>query len=254
MQMMPNTMNEGYYGRLFPADKMYVYVSGVVTGAGMHESVRALPYMRKMHAGQFRSDGQRYEVHPLNMVCYALSLMSWAGEAEKKGEGINDATIATILLHDVPEEAGISVESMPFSDDVLHGVKYMTISERFPGETKFEQKRRYANELLEDPDAVICKAIDMYDNLSNMVHSFSDEKIRKNIVEADMLRMPVLWKAKTKYPDLKSLLWLLRDNISRTLHYYARHYGVRLTDSNFINPPEAKDYSYLITGEKPVEK
>lgn len=252
MQMMPNTMNEGYYGRLFPADKMYIHVGGVLTGARMRESMRALPYMRKMHAGQFRSDGQRYEVHPLSMACYALSLMSWVGKT--KGKGINDATIATILLHDVPEEAGISVENMPFSDEVLHGVKYMTISERFPGETRFEQKRRYANELLEDPDAVICKAIDMYDNLSNMVQTFSDEKIRKNIVEADMLRMPVLREAKTKYPDLKPLLWVLRENISRTLYYYAKHYGVRLIDPNFVNPPEAKDYSYLVTGEKPVEE
>ena len=59
MQLLPNSMNEGYYGRLFSADKMYIYVSGVVTGAGMRESMRALPYMRAAHAGQFRSDGQR---------------------------------------------------------------------------------------------------------------------------------------------------------------------------------------------------
>ena len=63
MDMLPNTMNEGCYGRLFPADKMYVYASGVVTGAGMRESMRALPYMREMHAKTPpRKDGQRYEV------------------------------------------------------------------------------------------------------------------------------------------------------------------------------------------------
>lgn len=254
-KLLPNTMNEGYYGRLFPADKMYIYVSGVVTGAGMYESMRALPYMREAHAGQFRSDGQRYEIHPLSMACYALSLRLIAQKRTEHGivPVIDDATIATILLHDVPEEAGILVESMPFSDEVLHGVKYMTISERFPGETKFEQKRRYANELLEDPNAVICKAIDMCYNFSTMLPTFSGDKIRKNVVEADMLRMPVLKKAKQKYPDLRPLLWVLRENITALLHVYAMQYKVRLSDSNFVNPPDAKDYAFLITGENHEE-
>lgn len=247
--MVPNTMNDGYYGRLFPADKMYVYVSGVVTGANMHQSMRALPYMREAHAGHFRSDGQRYEIHPLSMACYALSLMP-VMSPDGKTSCITDATIATILLHDVPEELKIPVESMPFGDKVLCGVKYMTIAERFPGETKFEQKRRYANQLLEDPDAVICKGVDMYYNLSTMMPTFSEERIRKNIVETDMLRLPVLKKAKTRYPELRSLLWILRENITMLMYVYAMQYGVKLTSPNFVNSPEAKDYSYLITGEE----
>ncbi len=247
--MLPNSMNEGYYGRLFPADKMYVYVSGVVTGAGMKESMRALPYMREMHANSApRKDGQRYEVHPLSMACYALSLMATIGEQSC----INDTTIATILLHDVPEETNTSVERLPFSDAVRHGVKYMTVSERFPGETKFEQKRRYANELLEDPHSVICKGVDMYYNLSTMLPSFAEERIRKNVVEADMLRMPVLKQAKSRYPELRPVLWVLRENITILLHIYAMQYKVRLTDSNFVNSPDAKDYSYLVTGVEPV--
>lgn len=249
-EMLPNSMNEGCYGRLFFPDKMYVYVSGVVTGAGMRESMRALPYMREAHAKTPpRKDGQRYEIHPLSMACYALSLRALGGEMSC----IMDATIATILLHDVPEELQIPVENMPFSDEVLRGVKYMTISERFPGETKFEQKRRYANELLEDPNSVICKAVDMYYNFSTMLPTFSDDRIRKNVVEADMLRLPVLKKAKVKYPDLRPLLWVLRENIKMLLFVYALQYGVKLTISGFVNAPDAKDYSYLITGEKPVK-
>lgn len=239
--MMPNTLNEGYYGRLFSADKMYLYVQGTVGGANMSESIRALPYMRKMHEGQFRNDGQRYEVHPLAMACYALSLRKFC-------TCITDVTIATILLHDVPEESDIPVESLPFSDDVKHGVKYMTIADKFPGETKFEQKRRYANELLEDLNSVICKCIDMYYNLATMQATFSPDKIRKNVVESDILRMPVLKKAKYKWPEAQPLLWVLRENITMLLHVYAFQYDVKLTDPNFINPSTAKDYSYLVTG------
>lgn len=248
--MLPNSIKEGCYGRLFSADKMYTYVKGAVTVAGMQESIRALPYMRKMHEHQFRSDGQRYEVHPLSMACYALSLMSIARSIARDGQKpcINDTTIAVILLHDVPEEAKIAVESMPFGEPVLHGVKYMTVSEGFPGETKFEQKRRYARELLEDLNSVICKGIDMYYNLSTMQVTFAPDKVRKNIVEADMLRMPVLREAKNKYPEATPVLWVLRENITLLLHNLALQYNVKLTDSNFVNPSGAKDYSYLITG------
>lgn len=251
--MLPNAMNEGCYGRLFPADKMYVFVNGVVTGANMTESIEALTYMREAHAHHFRSDGQRYEVHPLSMACYALSLRALSGGQDSPIDDATIATIATILLHDVPEELNIAVESMPFTDEVLRGVKYMTISERFPGETKFEQKRRYANELLECWRSVICKGADMYYNFSTMLPTFSEDKIRKNVVEADLLRMPVLKRAKRKYPKLRPLLWIMRENITMLLHVYAMQYKVKLTDPNYINPPDAKDYSYLITGEKPVE-
>lgn len=248
MSMLPNRMKEGCYGRLYPADKMYIYVNGFATGAGMRETVRALPYMRKAHRDHVRSDGQRYEVHPLEMACYALSLRALA--VNRDGEPlIDDATIAMILLHDVPEELGIAVESMPFGDEVLTGVKYMTISEKFPGETKFEQKRRYANELLECWRSVIGKCGDMQHNLSTMVPTFETERIIRNIVEADMLRMGVFREAKYKYPDLAPLLWVYRENITRALHDLAKFYKVRLIDSNYINPPDAVDYSYLITGE-----
>lgn len=239
--MLPNTMNEGYYGRIFSPDKMYLFVQGMVSGANMEESIRALPYMRKMHAGQFRNDGQRYEVHPLSMACYALSLRGISN-------CITDTTIAIILLHDVPEECKIPVESMPFGGAVKHGVKYMTIADKFPGETKFEQKRRYANDLLEDLNSVICKGIDMCFNFSTMQGAFLPDRIRKNVVEADLLRMAVLKKAKYKWPEARPLLWVLRENITMLLHVYALQYNVRLTDPNFVNPPTAKDYSYLVTG------
>lgn len=253
--MQTNSIKEGCYGRLFPADKMYTYVKGSVTGGKMWESVKALPYMRKMHAQHTRSDGQRYEIHPLSMACYALSLMSIAKSTAIEGQKpcIDDTTIAVILLHDVPEEANIAVESMPFSEAVLHGVKYMTISGRFPGETKFEQKRRYAQELLEDLNSVICKGIDMYYNLSTMQVTFPPDKVRKNIVEADMLRMPVLREAKYRYPEAAPVLWILRENITLLLHNLALQYNVKLADSNFVNPPGAKDYSCLITDAEHAE-
>ena len=62
----------------------------------------------------------------------------------------------------------------------------------------------------------------------------------------------MLKQAKSRYPELRPVLWVLRENITILLHIYAMQYKVRLTDSNFVNSPDAKDYSYLVTGVEPV--
>lgn len=43
---------------------------------------------------------------------------------------------------------------------------------------------------------------------------------------------------KVKYPDLRPLLWVLRENIKILLFVYALQYGVKLTIPGFVNAPE----------------
>ena len=83
---------------IYNHEKMYTYIKGFVTGAGMKENLKALSYAREKHSGQLRKSGQPYIVHPLTMACNAVSM------------GIkDDAVVATILLHDVCEDCGVSV-------------------------------------------------------------------------------------------------------------------------------------------------
>lgn len=227
-------------GRQFSAQKMYIFLKGALTGAGMKEAVKALLYMRSHHEGQFRDDGQPYMVHPLMMACYAVSLES---------EFIDDVVIATILLHDVCEETNTPVEELPFSPEVKRAVKYMTLT-RFKDETKFEHKKRYMNELLECRESLIGKAIDKLFNLMTMSAVFSDDKIRKNVVEVDMLFLPVMKEAKQKWPEMSRLLWVLRTGVRAVNDTLALRLKVKLIDEDFINPPDAVDYSYLLTGVK----
>ncbi len=226
-------------GRQFSAQKMYVFLKGALTGAGGAEAVRALVYMRDHHAGQFRKDGQPYEIHPLMMACYAVSLES---------KYITSVVVSGILLHDVPEELGMPVDELPFSDGVKRAVKYVTLT-RFKDETKFEHKKRYMNELLECRESVIIKAIDRMFNLMTMSAVFPPDKVRKNVVETDMLLLPVLREAKRKWPEMSPLLWVLRTGIRAVNDNLALALNVRLTDPDFVNPPDAVDYSYLLTGE-----
>lgn len=91
-------------------EKMYTYIKGFATGAGLKETLKALSFAREKHSGQLRKGGQPYIIHPLTMACNAVSM------------GIReDTVVATILLHDVCEDCGVGVAELPFSDRVKRG-------------------------------------------------------------------------------------------------------------------------------------
>ena len=183
-------------------DKMYTYLRGYLVGSQMKESMKALQYAREKHEGQTRKGGVPYIVHPLSMACYAVAL------------GIrDDSIIATILLHDVCEDCGVAVEQLPFSADVKQGVKYMTITPFETDKDKLETKRRYYNNLLENKASVVTKALDRYNNLSDMPFALSAEAIGKNAAETEVWLLPILKEAKEKWADLADVLYVLRTNI-----------------------------------------
>lgn len=186
-------------------DKMYTYLRGVLTGAEMKESLKALQFARMKHKGQKRKDGTDYIVHPLRMACYAIGL------------GIRDDNIiATVLLHDVVEDCCVTLSALPVNDTIKMGVKYMTIKP-LKGEEKTVTKQRYFHELLESREAIVAKALDRYDNLSDMVGTLSDEAIVKNIKETEELLLPILKEAKEKWVDLSDVLFIMRENLYKLL-------------------------------------
>ena len=184
-------------------EKMYTYLRGYLVGANMKQSIAALQFAREHHSGQTRKDGTPYIVHPLSMACYAVAL------------GLrDDNVIATILLHDTVEDCGVRPESLPVSDTVKRAVQYMTITKFDTDLDKIETKCRYFNELLECKEALICKALDRYNNLADMPMTFSQDAMGKNVAETEILLLPVLKRAKEKYADLADILFILRTNIS----------------------------------------
>lgn len=184
-------------------EKMHTYLRGYLVGANMTESLKALQFAREHHAGQTRKDGTPYIAHPFSMACYAVAL------------GLRDDNIiATILLHDVVEDCGVQIEYLPVNNTIRQAVKYMTVIEFDTDVDKIETKCRYFNELLDCPEALICKALDRYNNLADMPMNFTQDKMAKNIAETEILFLPILKKAKEKYPHLADILFVLRTNIS----------------------------------------
>lgn len=186
----------------YNVEKMYTYLRGFLVGAKLEQSLVALQYAREKHKNQVRKNGIPYIVHPLSMSCYAVAL------------GIRDDNIiATILLHDIVEDCAIDVYSLPVNDVIKNAVKYVTVQSFKTDKNKIETKRRYFNNLLESKEALICKAIDRYNNLSDMPFALSDDAIGKNAAETDILLLPILKEAKEKWPDLSNTLFVLRTNI-----------------------------------------
>lgn len=229
-------------GRVYNAEKMYTFLKGYFIGREMNEALKALGYMREHHIGQLREDGQPYEIHPLMMACIAVYLSD--------EENITQDVYVTILLHDVSEETGTPVDELPFSYKARRGVKYMT-KMSLPDETSFELRRRHCYELLESKEATIAKAIDRYANFLTMVGALKLKRVIKNVVETDMLLLPVLRQAEQKWPELSNLLHSLRTSIQGLVETCAKIYHVKLTDPKFVNALDAIDFSYLITGAEP---
>ena len=166
------------------------------------QTLKALTFSREKHQGQLRKSGEPYIVHPLTMACDAMSM------------GIKDDNIiATILLHDVCEDCGVSLQKLPVNDVVRRGVQLMTFTV-LDGETKEIAKTRYYNMLIQSKEAVITKLIDRCHNVSSMAGTFSIEKLKSYIDETRTYVLPLLRQAKDHFPEESDRLFTLKYHIT----------------------------------------
>lgn len=185
----------------FHPEKMYTFLRGYASGAGMKDTVKALTFAREKHKEQFRKSGEPYIVHPLTMACNAVSM------------GIKeDSVIATILLHDVCEDCGVNPNELPVSDTVKRAVDLMTFRV-MDGETKEIAKNRYYNRLMESREAALTKLLDRCHNVSSMAGTFSVDKLKSYIEETRHYVLPLLRKVKDQYPEDSDILFVLKYHI-----------------------------------------
>lgn len=185
-----------YRGKIFDEKHMYTYLKGYASSRNMTETLRALPYAKEKHAGQYRKGPEKipYIIHPLSMACHALSM----GITE-------DETIAAALLHDVCEDCGVKPEELPFSSAVQEAVQALTYVH--------QPKQEYYEAISRNRRAAIVKLIDRCNNVSSMAFGMDDDHIAKYIAETRTYVLPLLTLVKNNYPEYSSQVHLLQYQI-----------------------------------------
>lgn len=197
----------------FNEERMFTYLKGFASGRNWTETIKALNYARKLHMGQTRKSGEPYIIHPLTMACHAVAL------------GIDeDEVIATILLHDVVEDCGVSVNDLPCNDKVKEAVELLTfrkpslyLERDGEGPTILVVKTAYYNDIAKNRIASLGKIFDRCHNVSSMAGTFTKEKLLEYIDETDMFVLPLLRETKNNYPEYGNVLFDLKYHIISVL-------------------------------------
>lgn len=149
--------------------------------------LRAFEFAMQHHVGT-RKDGVTPEfIHQIETTLFLRTLL--------KSVRYPAETLAAMLLHDVEEDYGASVEE--FGVLVAHGVWRMTKKAR--GIKKSNEQ--YFTEMLDCPIATLCKGADRIHNQQSMLGVFSRDKQLEYLAETRDYILPMLKAARRRYPD-----------------------------------------------------
>ena len=193
--------------RLFNEENMFTRIRTTAQLEHLPETYHALQYMRERHAGQFRKRAKytthlvAYINHPLMMACQALAF------------GIrDDHLLAAILLHDVVEDTGATLDELPVSEETKEIVRLVTLVVP-EGKCKRDVKPDYYDNIQESGKACVVKIIDRCNNVSTMAATFNRKKMRDYIEETENYILPLCDILKDNYPEYSDIAFLVKYQI-----------------------------------------
>ncbi len=189
--MSRNVIDRTHFSSFSP-EKTFAFIRGSATALNHVNTLRALQYAREKHEGQTRKSGEPYITHPLTMASHALSL------------GLHDdELVATLLLHDIVEDCGVSPEELPVNEDVRTAVRLLT-------HVKPEPLEPYYRAISENRLASFAKIFDRCHNVSTMAGAFSVEKLRQYVDETKTYSYPLITTTKHRWPEYANVMFVLR--------------------------------------------
>lgn len=197
---------------LYDADGLYSFIEGVATEHNMKQTLIALPLMKELHKGQFRSgkDKKPYIVHPMMVAKHACALNI-----------LDDELIAAILLHDVIEDCQIKIEELPVNDNVKEMVMRVSFLKQ-PGVTNEEAKAHYFEKIAEHKKAALLKVLDRCNNVSTMGETFEKKRLRNYIEETETYIFPLIDMLLRECPEYRDAAFLVRYQIVSMLETIKR--------------------------------
>lgn len=195
---------------IYDWEHMKTFVKTSASIFGMRNTLKAVDYAVEAHKGQKRKRSEiPYIYHPLNMACHALAM------------GIReDEIIAGILLHDVVEDCGKTLDELPVNDEIKEIVRLMTRDKNSDKE-RAEVLNEYYGAIATNPKAALVKCIDRCNNLTTMSWGLSRDRIFRMISETETY-YPKLLKVVKDTPEYNNAAWLLKYQIESMLDIYKR--------------------------------
>ena len=134
---------------------------------------RAYDYGNNYHEGQFRASGEKYFNHPIEVAKILI------------GQRLDDATIATAILHDTIEDTKLSIKEVKsnFGDSIailVDGVTKLTNLQISSGETKqAENFRKFIVSMSKDLRILLVKLADRLHNMRTIKALPVSKQLRK---------------------------------------------------------------------------
>lgn len=197
---------------IYDADELYSFIEGVATEHDMKQTLIALPLMKELHKGQFRSgkDRKPYIVHPMMVAKHACALNL-----------LDDELIAAILLHDVIEDCQVTIEELPVNGNVKEMVMRVSFFKQ-PGLTNEEAKAHYFEKIAEHKKAALLKVLDRCNNVSTMGENFEEKRLRNYIAETETYIFPLIDMLLRECPEYRDAAFLVRYQIISMLETIKR--------------------------------
>lgn len=187
-------------GRLFDEERMYTFVKSAAIARNFHQTLKALPYAKEKHTGQFRKGKAQipYISHPLTMCCHALAM------------GLDeDNLLAVILLHDVAEDCGVSPEDLPVDDKVRKTVFLLSKDKSHELDEEGYDKG-YFEDISKHRHAMLVKLLDRCHNLSVMSDGFTRKRMAEYIEHTETWVMPLADNLRKLAPEYSNACFLLK--------------------------------------------
>ncbi len=195
---------------IYDWEHMKTFVKTTARNFKLKNTLAAVDFAVYAHEGQIRKKSTvPYIYHPLNLACHALSMNI-----------IEDDIIAGSILHDVVEDCGVQLDSLPVDEEVKELVDLLTCKKTTP-ENRKEIIGPYYEKIKNNPKASLIKCMDRCNNLTTMSWGLSREKIYRMITETEEY-YPALLKTIKKTTEYNNAAWLLKYQIESMLDIYKR--------------------------------
>lgn len=177
-----------------------IRLAGELESKGYYKALEALYFAAEVHSGQVRDDCTDYIDHPVGVARIILNMKVETDPIEE------EKMIIDALLHDVVEEKGVSQDLLRqrFGEESAGDVMALSKTKRVDPDLYYETIAMLVR-------LIIVKAADRLHNISNMVKTYSTDRLEKYAKETRERIQPMMKMARRRHPKYGKTLVVFRD-------------------------------------------